>query len=68
MVHETGRRAVSKLCGPPVGSNIFTAVLSNAYINGEISPQRKGNLVLVAEDELLGDLGFGPFARRVSFW
>lgn len=61
MVHETGRAAVSKLCSPPAGRNIYSAVLSNADINWEISPQRKDNLVLGAEDETLANLGFVPF-------
>lgn len=68
MVHETGRAAISKLCSPPVGKNIFSAVLSNADINWETSPQRKDDLVPGTEDETLANLGFGPFTCKVSFW
>jgi len=61
VVPETGRAAVSKLCSLPAGRNIFSAVLLNADINWEISPPRKANLLLEAEDEILANLCFGLF-------
>lgn len=61
VVHETGRAAVSKLCSPPAGRNIFSAALSDADINCEISPQRKENLVLEGENETFSKSGVWSF-------